>query len=121
MKRVSMRVVSFSRVAIGARQLVVQEPLETTIWSLVRVSWLTPYTMVASALSAGAETSTRLAPAVRCAEALSLAVKMPVHSRALSTPGSFHGSFLGLPSADHLIFPFPSLLESPSAGSGVGN
>ena len=40
--------------------------------------------MVASALSVGAETSTRLAPAVRCAEALSFAVKMPVHSSAMS-------------------------------------
>ena len=38
---------------------------------------------------------TRLAPAVRCADALSLAVKMPVHSSAMSTPRSFHGSCAG--------------------------
>src|SRR6185369_7511213 len=70
--------------------------------------------MVASALSAGAETSTRLAPAVRCAEALSLAVKMPVHSIAMSTPSSFHGSFDGSRSAETLILPLPRLIESPS-------
>src|SRR6201991_2570579 len=70
--------------------------------------------MVASALSAGAETSTRLAPAARCAEALSLAVKMPVHSSAMSTPNSFHGSFDGSRSAETLILPLPRLIESPS-------
>src|SRR5665213_365416 len=70
--------------------------------------------MVASALSAGAETSTRLAPAVRCAEALSLAVKMPVHSSAISTPSSFQGSLVGSRSAETLILPLPRLIESPS-------
>src|SRR5690242_12051414 len=70
--------------------------------------------MVASALSAGAETSTRLAPAVRCAAAFSLAVKMPVHSSAMSTPRSFHGSLVGSRSADTLILPLPRLMESPS-------
>ena len=39
---------------------------------------------MASEPSDGAETSTRLAPAVRCAEALALALKMPVHSSAMS-------------------------------------
>ena len=34
---------------------------------------------------AGAETITALGAAVRCAEALSRAVKMPVHSSAMST------------------------------------
>src|SRR6476659_7623776 len=114
MKPASMPTVSFKTLATGARQLVVQEPLETTRWFLVSVSWLTPYTMVASALSAGAEISTRLAPAVRWAEALSLAVKMPVHSSAMSTPSSFHGSFVGSRSADTLILPLPTLIESPS-------
>src|SRR3954465_13354620 len=70
--------------------------------------------MVASALSAGADTSTRLAPAVRCAAALSRAVKMPVHSSAISTPRSFHGSFVGSRSAETFILPLPRLIESPS-------
>src|SRR6516165_3655138 len=70
--------------------------------------------MVASAFSAGAETSTRLAPAVRCAAAFSLAVKMPVHSIAMSTPRAFQGSFEGSRSAETLILPLPRLSESPS-------
>src|SRR5216684_7832751 len=114
MKPVSMPTVSFRTLATGARQFVVHEPLETTRCSLVSVSWLTPNTMVASAPSAGAETSTRLAPAVRCAEALSLAVKMPVHSSAMSTPSAFQGSFDGSRSAETLILPLPRLIESPS-------
>src|SRR5215831_16437518 len=55
MKPVSMPTVSLSTLATGARQLVVQEPLETTLCSLFSVSWLTPNTMVASAFSAGGE------------------------------------------------------------------
>src|SRR6266581_4860704 len=70
--------------------------------------------MVASAPSAGADTRTRLAPAVRCAEALSFAVKMPVHSNAMSTPSAFHGSLEGSRSAETLILPLPRLIESPS-------
>src|SRR5580698_7190740 len=67
-----------------------------------------------SALSAGADTSTRLAPAARCKAALSLAVKMPVHSSAMSTPSSFHGNLVGSRSAETLILPLPTLIESPS-------
>ena len=63
--------------------------------------------VLVSAPSAGAETMTRLAPAVRCAEALSFAVKMPVHSSAMSTPRSFHGSLDGSRSAATLIAPLP--------------
>src|SRR5258707_4509427 len=77
--------------------------------------------MVASAPSAGAETSTRLAPAVRWAAALSLEVKMPVHSSAISTPRSFHGSFVGSRSAETLILPLPRLIESPSIVTVPGN
>src|SRR5439155_16161078 len=121
MKPVSMPTVSFKTFATGARQLVVQEPLETTRWSLVSLSWLTPNTMVASAPSDGAETSTRLAPAVRCAEALALALKMPVHSSAMSTPSSFHGSVEGSRTAVTLILPLPRLIESPSTVTVPGN
>src|SRR5258705_8067329 len=70
--------------------------------------------MVASAPSDGADTSTRLAPAVRWAVALALALKMPVHSIAISTPSSFQGSFDGSRSAETLILPLPTLIESPS-------
>src|SRR5665213_2520431 len=67
-----------------------------------------------SAPSDGAETSTRLAPAVRWAEALALALKMPVHSSAMSMPSSFHGRVLGSRTAVTLILPLPRLIESPS-------
>src|SRR5665213_103291 len=66
-----------------------------------------------SAPSAGAETSTRLAPAVRCIEALSFEVKMPVHSSAMSTPRSFHGSVAGSLMAVTLMAPLPTLMVSP--------
>ncbi len=42
MKPVSMPTVSFSTFATGARQFVVHEPFETTMWSLVSLSWFTP-------------------------------------------------------------------------------
>ena len=70
--------------------------------------------VLVSAPSDGAETSTRLAPATRCAEALALALKMPVHSSAMSMPRSFHGSVLGSRCAVTLILPWPRLIESPS-------
>ena len=37
-----MPIVSFSTLATGARQLVVQEALETIVCSAVSLSWLTP-------------------------------------------------------------------------------
>src|SRR5690606_24618319 len=64
-----------------------------------------------SASSPGAEISTRFAPAVRWAEALSRAVKRPVHSSAISTPSSFQGSFAGSRSARTLIGPRPRSIE----------
>jgi hypothetical protein len=70
--------------------------------------------VLVSAPADGAETSTRLAPAVRCADALALALKMPVHSSAISMPRSFHGSVLGSRCAVTLILPWPRLIESPS-------
>ena len=33
---------SFSTLATGARQLVVHEAFETTLWSALSLSWLTP-------------------------------------------------------------------------------
>jgi hypothetical protein len=42
-----------------------------------------------------------------------LAVKMPVHSIAMSTPRSFHGSVLGSLIAVTLIAPLPTLMVSP--------
>ncbi|OIQ66713.1 hypothetical protein GALL_517170 [mine drainage metagenome] len=77
---------SCSTFAIGARQFVVQDALEITVMSREIVLWFTPYTIVASTSSAGAEISTLRAPAVSSAEAFALLAKMPVHSSATSTP-----------------------------------
>ena len=76
--------------------------------------------VLVSAPSDGAETSTRLAPAVRCATALALALKMPVHSSAMSTPSSFHGSLEGSRSAVILIAPLPTLMVSPLTVTSPG-
>ncbi len=62
----------------------------------------------------GAETSTRLAPAVRCFAAPSRSVKRPVHSMTISTPRSRQGSFSGVAS-DSTATSWPSALRCPSA------
>jgi hypothetical protein len=49
--------------ATGARQFVVQEAFETTVYSGFSLSSLTPYTTVRSASLAGAEIRTFFAPA----------------------------------------------------------
>jgi len=69
---------------------------------------------------AGADTSTRLAPASRCAAAFSLSVKMPVHSITTSMPSAFHGSFLGSRSASTLMGPSPTSMLSPSTLTSPG-
>src|SRR5260370_35231351 len=94
---------SCSTLAMGARQLVVQDALDTTVMSLVITAWFTPYTTVASTPSAGAEISTLRAPAAISAEALSLLVNRPVHSSATSTP--LYGTLDGSRSTAALIGP----------------
>src|SRR3546814_11050259 len=86
---------SLSTLATGARQLVVQLAFETTTYSAVSLSWLTPYTTVRSPPFAGAEISTRLAPAARCFDALSRAAQHPMHPSALSTPRPTRGRVAG--------------------------
>ncbi len=61
-----------------------------------RIWWLTLKTMVLSSPVAGAEMTTRLAPAFRWASAFSLSVKKPVHSRTTSTLMFFPGNFGGV-------------------------
>src|SRR5271155_2206687 len=80
----------------GARQLVVQEAFEMTVWVDFSTPWLTPYTTVASTSSPpGAEITTFFAPAAMCADALALLVNRPVHSSTKSTPSSPQGSLDG--------------------------
>ena len=98
---------SCSTDTMGARQLVVQEALETTRCPSFRMPSFTPMTMVASTLVAGAEISTFFAPAARWAEACSPSVKIPVDSTTRSTPRSPQGRFAGSRSETiSILFPF---------------
>ena len=87
---------SSSTFAKGARQFVVQEAFEM-MWcsSLLYWSSFTPMTMVMSSFLAGAEMTTFLAPASRCALALVPSVKKPVDSTTTSTPSSPQGRLAG--------------------------
>src|SRR5579864_6947750 len=64
--------------------------------------------------------STRLAPAVRCGDAFSFEVKMPVHSSATSMPSAFHGNCVGSLIAVTLIGPLPQLMVSPLTVTSPG-
>ena len=69
---------SFSAFTSGARQLVVQDALEMTVWLALSVLSLTPKTMVAStSLPPGAEMMTFFAPPFRCAPRFFLAGEKP--------------------------------------------
>src|SRR5512142_3205639 len=93
---------SWTILAAGARQLVVQDALETTLnfdGSALYLSSFTPSTTVRSSFFAGAEMMTFLAPPFciwTFAPGLFLAgsplasVKMPVDSITISTPRSPH-------------------------------
>src|SRR5690606_36138158 len=80
---------SFTTLASGARQLVVQLALDTTFWEELYFSWFTPITNM-GASAEGAEMITFLAPAARCAWAFSTVVKSPVDSITKSAPTAFH-------------------------------
>ena len=56
---------SFSTLAMGARQLVVQEALDTKSMSVVYLSRLTPHTNMGVSSLEGADMTTFLAPAFR--------------------------------------------------------
>merc|ERR1740120_262168 len=102
----------------GAKQLVVQEALDTTsILALSYSVWLTPITRVLSAPLPGAEMITFLAPASMWPLAFSYSTKRPVDSMTYSTPIAPHGN-LANPSrlaAMHLIlFPLTTSVSAPS-------
>ena len=102
---------SSSTLTIGTKQLVVQLALEITLCLLIRKSlWLTPYTNVASAFDAGADTITSGAPPSRWALAASRLLKKPVDSTTTSTPRSPHGRSAGLRSLSTLSVSPPTLM-----------
>ena len=65
--------------------MVVQEAFDTIISFVVSVCMINAVNNVLSASVAGAEINTRLTPFFKCAAALSRWVKIPVHSKAMST------------------------------------
>ena len=82
--------------AIGAKQFVVHEALDTILSSGFKSSSFTPRTIVASISSFGGTVSnTFLAPAFRCLLRDSLSLKIPVDSITTSTFNSLHGSSAG--------------------------
>merc|ERR1719163_523900 len=106
---------SWMILASGARQLVVQEALDRMLMSFVYDLWLTPMTNIGASAD-GAEMITFLAPPVRCADALSTTVKMPVDSQTMSAPASPHGTSSGLRTAKNLIG-LPSTMRVAAASS----
>ena len=88
----------------------VHDALETTRCFLRSLSSLTPNTTVRSSPLAGAEISTRPAPAARCLSASSRRVKMPVHSSTTSMPSLPQGSLVGSRSANTRMVPWPRLM-----------
>jgi len=114
--------VSCSTCATGARQLVVQDAFEMTVWfSGSYASSFTPGTRVASGPVAGAEMITFCAPASRCLAASSRLVKKPVDSITTSTPSSPQGSAAGSFSANTLSSLPSTRIASSVASTSPGN
>lgn len=91
----SLKLIQQLRLAMGARQLVVQEALEIIGSFPCRVCSFTPNTTVGIFPWAGAEMTTRCAPAVRCLLAPSWSVNRPVASSTIVMPKAFQGSCAG--------------------------
>merc|ERR1719244_130983 len=92
--------------ANGAKQLVVQDALETTWRLLSYFSWLTPITNI-GASAEGAEMITFLAPPLVWARALSVVVNTPVDSTTYSAPALAQFMLAGSRSLKTVIlFPF---------------
>ena len=85
---------------MGARQLVVQEALETNFMSGVYLSRLTPQTNMGVSSLEGADMMTFLAPASRWPWLFSLVRNRPVDSTTYSAPSLAQGRSAGLRSAE---------------------
>merc|ERR1712238_443996 len=108
MRPSAMPYFSWMTLAMGARQLVVQEALETTSAPLYFL-WFTPTTYM-GASAEGAEMITFLAPPPRWALAFSVVVKTPVDSQTYVAPTDDQGMSEGFFSAKNLMecLVFPS-------------
>src|SRR5574344_147023 len=98
---------SLRTLAIGARQLVVQDALETNLVPFTYASKLTPQTNIGVASLEGADITTYFAPASICACAFSSVKKSPVDSTTYSAWIASHLRSAGLRSAvTRILFPF---------------
>src|ERR1035437_951049 len=121
----SMPHLSWITLAIGARQLVVQEAFEMMLWwAAMYLSSFTPSTMVMSSPVAGAEMMTFLTEPRRWALAASALVKKPVDSTTIWAPRldqSISAGFLMLKTLMDLpltrISPSPALTSACSLPS----
>ena len=91
-------------IATGAKQFVVQDPLEITLYSFFKYLLFTPWTTVKSTSLAGAEIITFFPPASICLPAVFLSKKKPVHSKTTSALIFSQGNFAGSFSAKTFIF-----------------
>ena len=98
----------------GAKKVIISAPAGKDLKTIV-------YGVNHDTLTAGAEMTPFLAPPVRCAEALSLLAKKPVHSSTTSTPRSPHGSLAGSRSASTLMRLPLTTRYSPSTDTSPGN
>merc|ERR1719431_77437 len=94
---------SLMTLASGARQLVVQEALETTLSLGSYFLWLTPITYM-GASGEGAEISTFFAPPLQWKSAFSLVVNTPVDSTMYSAPALAQLMSAGFFSLNTVIF-----------------
>ena len=94
----SMPNLSWTTLAIGARQFVVQEALEITFMEGSKVELFTPITNM-GASAEGAEMITLWAPALRWGWHFSMVVKTPVDSITVWTPQAPHPMLAGSLSA----------------------
>ncbi len=98
----------------GATAFVVHEALEVIGPQVSNFSSLAPIITVSTPSPfAGADMTTRLAPASRCAFAFSPLVKNPVDSMTISMPISLHGKLAGSFSASTGTF-LPSMMSAPA-------
>src|SRR6185295_18795747 len=87
---------SWRTFAIGARQFVVHEALDTILcFATSNIFSFTPMQMVTSASFDGAEMMTCSTDFLRCRDALSFDVKRPEDSTTISTPRSDQGMSAG--------------------------
>ena len=107
---------------MGAAQFVVQEAFEMILSSPLSTLSFTPSTTVTmSASFAGAESTTRSAPADKCADAFSRVRKRPVHSSTTSMSSLPHGNALGSFSAKAFTFLPPRMRCASSYPTSPGN